>query len=193
MNEIILKNEVVELRPIQMEDIEGIFRASQFQGIWEHMSDSLLTIESVHQYVKKAIQEREAGLSYKFVIVYKESNQIIGSTSFIDIADVHKRIEIGATWLQPRFWNTNVNTICKYLLLQYCFEERELNRVQIKTGHENTRSQKAIERLGATKEGYLRNHMIRRDGRIRHTVMYSITKEDWPTIKQRFLNDLFVY
>ena len=193
MNQIILENEVIELRPIQMDDIEEIFKVAQYPEIWEHMSDSLLTEESVQHYVKKAIAEREAGISYKFVIVHKESNQVIGSTSFIDIADVHKRLEIGATWLQPLFWNTNVNTICKYLLLQYCFEERELNRVQIKTGHENTRSQKAIERLGATKEGYLRNHMILRGGRIRHTVMYSITKEDWPTIKQKFLNDLFVY
>ena len=193
MNEIILQNEVIELRPIQIEDVEGIFKAAQFPEIWEHMSDSLLTEEAVQHYVKKAIAEREAGLSYKFVIVHKELKQIIGSTSFLDIADAHKRLEIGATWLNPRFWNTNVNTICKFLLLQYCFEDRELNRVQIKTGHENHRSQKAIERLGATKEGYLRNHMIQRDGRIRHTVMYSIIKEDWPAIKQKFLTDLFVY
>ena len=112
---------------------------------------------------------------------------------FLDIAAAHKRLEIGATWVQPCFWNTNVNTICKYLLLQYCFEARELNRVQIKTGHENYRSQKAIERLGATKEGYLRNHMVQRNGKIRHTVIYSIIKEDWPAIKQRFLENLLVY
>lgn len=193
MNKIILQNEVIELRPIQIGDVEGIFRAAQYPEIWEHMSDLLLTEEAVRHYVEKAIQEREAGLSYKFVIVHKESKQIIGSTSFLDIATAHKRLEIGATWLQPRFWESNVNTICKYLLLQYCFEDRELNRVQIKTGHENHRSQKAIERLGATKEGYLRNHMIQRDGKIRHTVMYSITKEDWPVIKQKFLKKLLVY
>jgi N-acetyltransferase len=193
MNEIILQNEVIELRPIQMGDVEGIFRAAQYPEIWEHMSDLLLTKEAVQHYVEKAIQEREAGLSYKFVIIHKESQQIIGSTSFLDIATAHKRLEIGATWLQPRFWKTNSNTICKYLLLHYCFEDRELNRVQIKTGHENHRSQKAIERLGATKEGYLRNHMIQKDGKIRHTVIYSIIKEDWPVIKQKFLKKLLVY
>jgi len=70
--------------------------------------------------------------------------------------------------------------------LTYCFEELGLNRVQIKTGHENIRSQRAIERIGAVKEGILRNHMIRKEGTIRHTVMYSVTKEDWPQVKERF-------
>lgn len=192
MNQIKLTNEIIELRPIQTNDVESIFKASQYKEIWEHMSDCLLTKEAVCKYVRKAIEEREAGVSYKFVVVHKELNTIIGSTSFLDIADTHKRLEIGATWLQPQFWRTNVNTMCKYLLLQYCFEQMQLNRVQIKTGHENLRSQKAIERLGATKEGYLRNHMIQPSGKIRHTVMYSITKEDWPTIKQKFSNHLLV-
>ena len=79
-----------------------------------------------------------------------------------------------------------------YLLLQYCFEELQLNRVQIKTGHENVRSQKAIERIGATKEGVLRNHMIRKEGMIRHTVMYSIIKEEWPQIKKHFEECLLI-
>lgn len=193
MNEIILQNEVIELRPIQEGDVEGIFRAANYPKIWEHLSDLLLSEDAVQHYVEKAIQEREAGLSYKFVIIHKESKQIIGSTSFLEISPSHKRLEIGATWLTPSFWKTNVNTICKFLLLQYCFEEKKLNRVQIKTGHENHRSQKAIERLGATKEGYLRNHMIQRNGKIRHSVMYSIIKEDWPAIKERFLKKLLVY
>lgn len=193
MKEIYLENEVVELRPIQLEDIEGLLKAASYPEIWEHMSVSLLTKENVQHYVKKAIKEREDNLSYMFVIVHKESNEIIGSTSFLDIAESHKRLEIGSTWLQPKYWRTNVNTNCKYLLFQYCFEEIELNRVQIKTGHENFRSQRAIERLGATKEGYLRNHMILKEGKIRHTVIYSIIKEEWADTKQHFLNELQKY
>lgn len=185
-----LENEKILLRPVQAEDVEGILNAANYPAIWEHMSVSLLTKEAVQNYVEKAIKERAANQSYKFVIVVKETNEIIGSTSFLDIAENHKSVEIGSTWITPKYWRTDINTNCKYLLLKYCFEEWELNRVQIKTGHENIRSQKAIERLGATKEGILRNHMIRKEGSIRHTVMYSIIKEDWPAIKERFLQKL---
>ncbi|MCM3387099.1 GNAT family N-acetyltransferase [Ureibacillus chungkukjangi] len=185
-----LKNEIVELRPIQLEDAEGILRAGMYPEIWEHLSVSLLTKEAVELYIKNAIKEREANISYTFVIIDKATNQIIGGTSFLDIAENHKRVEIGSTWIQPSYWRSSINTNCKFLLLKYCFEELKLYRVQIKTGHENVRSQKAIERLGATKEGVLRNHMIRKEGTIRHTVMYSIIFEEWPEIKARFLGEL---
>lgn len=193
MKEIYLENEIVHIRPVCLEDVDGLWKAANSPEIWYHMPVSLLTKESVLNYVKNAIKDREANLTYMFVIVHKESNEIIGSTSFLDIADAHKRLEIGSTWLQPENWRTNINTNCKYLLLRYCFENLGLNRVQIKTGHENYRSQKAIERLGAVKEGTLRNHMIKREGAIRHTVMYSIIKEEWPDIKRRFLNELLNY
>jgi len=187
---IYLENEVVLLRPVQAEDIEGILNAANYPEIWEHMSVSLLTKGAVLQYVENAIKERGESQSYMFMIIHKATNQIIGSTSFLDIAEKHKRIEIGSTWITPEYWQTDVNTNCKYLLFEYCFEQMKLNRVQIKTGHENLRSQKAIERLGATKEGVLRNHMIRKEGKIRHTVMYSIIKEDWLEIKARFIKEL---
>lgn len=187
---IYLENEAVLLRPIQTEDVDGILKAAIFPEIWEHLSFTLLTKEAVQHYIENAIKEREAKQSYMFVIVNKKTNEIIGSTSFLDIAENHKRVEIGSTWVQPKYWRTNINTNCKYLLLKYCFEEMELHRVQIKTGHENYRSQKAIERLGAAKEGILRNHMIGKEGKIRHTVMYSIIKEEWPKIRSRFLKEL---
>ncbi|HWK24434.1 MAG TPA: GNAT family protein [Ureibacillus sp.] len=187
---ILLENDVVQLRPVQLDDVEGIAKAAKYPEIWEHMSVTLLTEEAVLQHVKKSIKERETNQTYMFVIVHKASNRIIGCTSFLDIAENHKRLEIGSTWITPEFWRTDVNTNCKYLLLTYCFERMKLNRVQIKTGHENIRSQKAIERLGATKEGILRNHMIRKEGNIRHTVMYSIIKEEWPEIKEKFLSKL---
>ena len=187
---ISLENEAVQLRSIQKTDEEGILKAARYPEIWEHMSVSLLTREAVQRYIENAIKEREANQSHTFVIVDKKTNEIIGSTSFLDIALNHKRVEIGSTWIGPQYWRTNINTNCKFLLLRYCFEELELNRVQIKTGHENFRSQRAIERLGATKEGVLRNHMVRKMGNIRHTVMYSIIKEEWPKIRARFESEL---
>lgn len=192
MKNILLENEFVLLRPIELGDIAGVAAVSKDERIWSHMSDLLMTDDAVEAYVNKAIAEREAGQSYKFVIVEKRSGAIIGSTSFLDIADGHKRLEIGATWISPTVWRTAMNTNCKYLLLQYCFDVLQLNRVQIKTGHENLQSQRAIERIGATKEGVLRNHMLKRDGSIRHTVMYSVTLEEWPKVKARFQQELLL-
>ena len=188
MKNIILENEFIALQPIEKHHVEALYAVAQHEEIWTHMSDQLTSLQAVEDYVDNALQERQQGVSYKFVIFHKASNHVIGSTSFLDISAAHKRIEIGSTWLTPSYWRTEVNTMCKYLLLQYCFEQLQLQRVQIKTGHENIRSQRAIERLGASKEGILRNHMRLRDGRIRHTVMYSITNEEWPAIKQKILH-----
>lgn len=186
MNQILLENDVVQLRSIERRDVEGIIEAANDPKIWVHMSDTLLTHEAVLQYVEKALKEHESDQSYKLVIISKKTSQIIGSTTLFDISMEHKHLEIGYTWINPAYWRTNINTNCKYLMLSHCFEELGLHRVQIKTDHENIRSQKAIERLGATKEGTLRNHMIRKDGTIRHTVMYSIIREEWPGVKKHF-------
>ena len=190
MENIILENDVVCLRPVELSDIESILEAAKDERIWEHMSVTLCTKEAVERYVENAIAERESLISYMFVIINKKTNTVVGCTSFLDISFVHKRLEIGATWLNPSEWRTNINSNCKYLLLQYCFEHLKLNRVQIKTGHENVKSQKAIERIGAVKEGVLRNHMIRKDGIIRHTWMYSIVKEEWSGVKENFIRHL---
>lgn len=150
------------------------------------MSVELLTQESVERYVEDAVKKREAGTDFAFLIVDAKKDKIIGATWYLDISLPHKRLEIGSTWLNPTYWRTNVNTNCKFLLLQYGFEELGLQRIQIRTGHENIRSQHAVERLGARKEGVLRNHMIHKEGTIRHKVMYSITNEEWLEIKTRF-------
>jgi RimJ/RimL family protein N-acetyltransferase len=181
-----LENNVVQLIPMELEHVEGIYEATQDKRIWEHMSVDLTEKSCVLQYVQDALQKREHGTDIAFVIVNKKTEKIIGATWFLDISKQHKCLEIGSTWINPNFWRTNINTNCKYLLLKYCFEELLLNRVQIKTGHENYRSQKAIERIGAVKEGILRNHMIRKEGIIRHTVLYSVIKEEWAKVKKHF-------
>ncbi|SEN84766.1 Protein N-acetyltransferase, RimJ/RimL family [Mesobacillus persicus] len=181
-----LENTVVQLIPMELNHIKGIFKAAQDQRIWEHMSVDLTNKNSVIQYVQDALRKRENETDFAYVIISKKDQSIIGATWFLDISKHHRRIEIGSTWINPRYWRTNINTHCKYLLLKYCFEELNLNRVQIKTGHENIRSQKAIERIGAVKEGILRNHMIRKEGEIRHTVMYSIIREEWAQVKTDF-------
>lgn len=190
MENLLLENDVVLLKPIELKDMEGIVEAAKDDRIWEHMQVNLTSREAVEQYVRNAIAARNNQISYVFVIMDKKTNQIVGCTSFLDISLEHKRLEIGGTWLTPSVWRTSINTNCKYLLLTYCFEHLQLNRVQLKTAHTNKRSQTAIERIDAMKEGVLRNHMILPNGTIRHTVMYSITKEEWPAVKNRFIKEL---
>ncbi|EON73721.1 GNAT family N-acetyltransferase [Lysinibacillus sphaericus] len=184
-----LENAIVLLKPITKEDVSGVLAAGSFPEIWSYLSTTIEQESDVHNFVDKALTEKMKKKEFPFAIVEKRSGKIVGSTRFMDIDDKHKRLEIGNTWITPTFWRTAVNTNCKYLLLQYCFEVLDLQRVQIKTDLENLRSQRAIERIGATKEGVLRNHMIRKDGTARHTVMYSITLEEWPEVK-RHLGEL---
>ncbi|MGE7986274.1 GNAT family N-acetyltransferase [Lysinibacillus fusiformis] len=183
MEFIALENEIVNLKPLELNDLSGILEAASYPEIWSHMSTTIEKMVDVNNFVENALLMRRNKTEFPFVIVDKKTGEIIGSTRFMDIDDAHQRVEIGTTWLTPAYWRTAINTNCKYLLLQYCFEILHLQRVQIKTDHENSRSQKAIERIGATKEGVLRNHMIRKDGTTRHTVMYSITLEEWPQVK----------
>ncbi|MGE7922699.1 GNAT family N-acetyltransferase [Viridibacillus arvi] len=185
MEDIQLLGEHVLLVPLKDSHLEGLYLAGQFQEIWTYTSAKIRSIEDMKQYIKQALNEKINGTQNPFVIIEKKTNQIIGSTRFLDIDCQHKRLEIGFTWLTPTKWRTPINTECKYLLLKFAFEQLSVNRVQIKTDHENKRSQAAIERLGAKKEGILRNHMIRPNGTIRNTVIYSIIDSEWSDVKLR--------
>lgn len=179
-----LENDYVKLKPMKMEDVEDIFAVACYSEIWAHMSITINNRDDVVNYVTTALKLKESGTEYPFVILDAKTNQIIGATKLMDISKSHKRGEIGFTWLTPSYWRTAINTNCKFLLLQYCLEHLKWQRVQLKTDHENKQSQKALERIGATFEGILRNHMIRKDGTTRHTFMYSVTSEDWPKVKK---------
>ncbi|MFE6166274.1 GNAT family N-acetyltransferase [Viridibacillus arvi] len=185
MEDIQLLGEHVLLVLLKDSHLEGLYLAGQFQEIWTYTSAKIRSIEDMKQYIKQALNEKINGTHNPFVIIEKKTNQIIGSTRFLDIDCQHKRLEIGFTWLTPTKWRTPINTECKYLLLKFAFEQLSVNRVQIKTDHENKRSQAAIERLGAKKEGILRNHMIRPNGTIRNTVIYSIIDSEWSDVKLR--------
>lgn len=118
-------------------------------------------------------------------MIDETDGQIIGSTSYHDIILAARRVEIGYTWYAQSRWRSHVNTTCKYLLLRHAFETLNCETVGWRTDITNTRSQAAIERLGAQKDGIIRGQAARRDGSIRDTVMYSMTRAEWPAAKQR--------
>src|SRR2546428_12889636 len=124
------------------------------------------------------------GREYPFVVVRLEDNRVIGSSRYLDVQEDDRTVEIGWTWYSRDAWGGVVNPEAKYLLLRHAFEEWGAIRVCLKTDGLNVHSQNAIRKLGATYEGTLRNHRIRRDGTYRHTVMFSIIESEWPEVKR---------
>jgi RimJ/RimL family protein N-acetyltransferase len=146
---------------------------------------SVDTVEKLAAFVQLLLARQAAGTDLPFAVILQETGKAIGCTRFMNINIQDRGLEIGGTWYGLAYQRTGVNTECKYLLLRHAFEEWGCIRVQFKTDLNNIRSQAAIERLGATKEGVWRNHMIRTDGTVRHSVMYSIIDSEWPAVKAR--------
>lgn len=187
-----LENERIKLIPMEMDHVQPLFAMSD-SGVWEFMLTEVKTEKQMHHWVEKAVELRREGTALPFVVILKETNQLVGTTRLFNIDFNQKACEIGSTWYGPRFRRTFVNSDCKFLLLQFCFEEMRFIRVQLKTDERNIRSQKAIERMGAVKEGVLRNERILDNGYIRNAVLYSITKEEWPTVKEGFIRRNALY
>ncbi|NBI27717.1 GNAT family N-acetyltransferase [Chengkuizengella marina] len=180
-----LIGERVKIIPLTEEHTNALFKAGQHEGIWDYMPRNVSNINDMKELVKEALSDKKKGTSLPFVIMDLQFNEIVGSTRFINIHLKDAHLEIGWTWLNPKVWRTRVNSECKYLLLNYCFEQANLNRVQFKADERNIRSLQAIERIGAQREGILRKDRILPDGFIRNTVYYSIIKEEWLDVKKR--------
>lgn len=190
MKSIELKNEVVKLRAIEKEDVEAVFEAGQYAEIWQYMSSKIESPLDAKAYIEDIHNKMAAGNQYAFAIRDSKTNELIGSTRFYNIDEANKSVEIGYTWLTPTVWRSAINTNCKYLLLNYCFEKWGINRVQIVADERNERSCNAIKRIGAVQEGVLRKHMIRADGFVRNSVVFSIIKEEWPQVKMNLQEKL---
>lgn len=147
------------------------------------MLSPLRTKRDVEKRIDHAKEMEKRKEEYIFAVCLKRDKRIVGSTAYFGVVPVQKRAEIGYTWYEQNLWGTVINPECKFLLLQHAFEDWNANRVQLSTDVNNLHSQRAILKLGATFEGKLRNHLIRQDGSIRDTLLYSITSSDWPRIK----------
>jgi len=174
------------LVPLQAEHTPALYEAGRDPDIWTYLPRRVETPEDMGSLVQEALVAREAGTDFPLVILDQNAgDRVVGSTRLCDIQPVHRGVEIGWTWLAPDVWRTRINTECKYLLLCHCFETLNALRVSLKTDERNIRSQRAIERLGAVKEGVLRKHRVLPDGYVRNSVYYSILNDEWPAVKQR--------
>lgn len=180
---VTLSGRIVRLEPLQHRHAADLYEV-QDRHTWRFMQQKhISSLADMQDWIEVAQQLQHAGNVLAFAIVTQEDNRAIGSTRYLDIQQQNRGLEIGSTWLTSIAQRTGVNTECKYLLLRHAFEELGMIRVQLKTDSRNLQSQRAIERLGAVKEGTLRNHMIMPDGYYRHSVYYSIIESEWPTIK----------
>jgi RimJ/RimL family protein N-acetyltransferase len=185
----LLQGEAVKLIPISLDHLEGLWEAAKPDEIWTYMATKVRSKDEMEQMILAAIIARENGTEYTFTIVDNE-NKVIGSTRFLDILPFHKSAEIGSTWYHPDVWRTNVNTECKFLLLRHAFDVWNLTRVQLKTDSRNIRSQQAIARIGAVKEGVLRKDRIISDGYVRDTVFFSILCYEWEEVSTQLKQKL---
>lgn len=188
--DITLEGNRVSLIAASDEHLEGLFKASNHSDIWTYSPSSISKLEDLTATMNQWMRLKEQGLRYPFVIFDKSTSEIVGSTSYLDISLLNRKLEIGGTCLDPKVWRTRVNTECKYLLLEYGFEKMNLVRVQFRTDTRNERSNRAIQRIGAQFEGTLRQEMIVREGYIRDSNVYSILDKEWERVKAKLLNYL---
>ena len=177
----------VELLPLGLEHEAGLAAAAADGELWKLRITSVPEPGQTKAYIEDALQARAAGNRFAFVVRDQASGTVLGSSSYHDILPAVKRVEIGYTWYAARCQRTHVNTTCKLLLLTHAFERLECHVVGWRTDNFNHASQRAIERLGARKDGVIRGHALRRDGTIRDTVMYSLRSGEWPEVKAQLL------
>ena len=173
----------VTLEPLAFDHEEGLRAAAADGALWQLRVTSVPAPGETRDYIAKALAAREEGHRFAFAVIEEATGDVLGSTSYHDIIPAVKRVEIGYTWYARRAQRTHVNTACKLLLLAHAFDSLGCNVVGWRTDNFNFASQRAIERLGAKKDGVLRGHALRRDGTIRDTVMYSLTCGEWPEVR----------
>ena len=192
MTSILIHNNVT-LRPMQESDIEPLWRITQPET-FTHMLNQLQTHEEFEKWMDAGLnQMTTSDATIVYTVVDSETNEVMGSTRMYSIDFVNKSCEIGSTFYGESYQRTHVNSTTKYLLLSYAFETLGFIRVQFKTDADNLRSQKAIERIGASKEGILRNERIRSTGLPRNAVVYSIINDEWPKLKEQLINKMNNY
>jgi RimJ/RimL family protein N-acetyltransferase len=173
----------VRLEPLLAEHEKGLAEAAKDGKLWELWFTSVPEPEKTRAYIDIALQGQKEGHMLPWVVRDAKSGTVLGSTRYHDIIPAADRVEIGYTWYAKRCQRTHVNSACKLLLFEFGFEKLSCKVVGLRTDNFNFRSQRAIEALGAKKDGVIRHHWPRRDGSIRDTVMYSVLAHEWPDVR----------
>jgi len=185
----VLEGVLVRLEPLR-EGHAAALLAAAGELDWGWFLTPLHTKADVDKRISDGLKAESRDEAYAFAVATKRGSRVIGSTSYLQVADSHKRVEIGSTWYTSDTQGTKVNPECKYLLLRHAFEDWGAERVQFTTDANNLRSQRAILKLGAKFEGKLRSDKRRADGSMRDSIIYSIIASEWPTVREGLLTRL---
>ena len=187
--DIILENDRVIIKPIHtLTDAESLWPINEANPMLMRYSPAMIWGRaSFESYFESSLDLKKAQSKYPFIIVDKLNDQSAGSTSFMNINVAHERLEIGSTYLGPKFHRTGLNRNVKLLMISYAFESLNVKRVELKTDARNMQSRTAMEGIGAKYEGSLRSHTIMTDGYRRDTAYYSILVDEWPEVKRQLL------
>lgn len=181
---VTLEGHGVRLEPMALTHAGGLAMSAMDGELWELWFTSVPKPEDVYAYVERALAGQAAGDMLPWVVRDVDSGEVIGSTRFHDVVPEVERVEIGYTWYAARCQRTHVNTACKLLLMTHAFEDLGALVVGFRTDNFNFRSQRAIEGLGAKKDGVIRHHALRKDGTVRDSVMYSVLAGEWSDVKR---------
>ena len=184
---VTLRDRGVRLEPLALAHEAGLAAAAADGELWKLRITSVPEPEETRSYIEAALLGREQGHRFAFAVLDDETNKVLGTTSYHDIVPAVRRLEIGYTWYAKSVQRTHVNTSAKLLMMAHAFGTLGCHVVGWRTDNFNFASQRAIERLGAKKDGILRGHALRRDGTIRDTVMYSMRSGEWPEARAQLL------
>jgi RimJ/RimL family protein N-acetyltransferase len=180
----VLEGGGIRLEPLAEEHHEALATAAADGRLWELWFTAVPPPEGIRAYVAAALEGQRDGHMLPWAVRSLDSGEVIGSTRYHDIVPRIDRVEIGYTWYAHSRQRTHVNTTCKRLLLGHAFDTLGCRVVGLRTDNFNFRSQRAIEGLGAKKDGVIRHHAVRRDGTVRDSVMYSILAAEWPDVRR---------
>ena len=184
---VVLQARGVRLEPLALSHEAGLAAAAADGELWKLRITSVPEPQDTRAYIETALTMRAEGTRFAFAVVDEASGTVLGSTSYHDIVPALKRVEIGWTWYRQSVQRTHVNTVAKLLMMGHAFDTLGCPVVGWRTDNYNFASQRAIERLGARKDGVIRHHAPRRDGTVRDTVMYSMLAGEWPEARAQLL------
>ncbi|HNN15802.1 MAG TPA: GNAT family N-acetyltransferase [Giesbergeria sp.] len=184
---VVMRDRGLRLEPLGLEHAPGLADAAADGELWKLRITSVPEPQDTRAYIETALEGRAQGHRFAFAVLDDASGQVLGSTSFHDILPAVRRVEIGWTWYRQSVQRTHVNTTAKLLMMGHAFDQLACHVVGWRTDNFNFASQRAIERLGARKDGVIRGHALRRDGTIRDTVMYSMRSGEWPEARAQLL------
>lgn len=185
MEPVTLQGAVVRLEPLTEQHVDALSEVAYDESLWLYTMTRISDRTELQNYVRAALDMAATGTALPFVTILEKENRVIGSTRFANYDREHRRIEIGWTWLSPRFQRTGANVEAKLIMMTHAFEQLGCNRVEFKTDVLNTKSRNALLGIGAIQEGVLRQHVRLWTGRWRDSIYFSVLASEWPAVKEK--------